>query len=235
LVRLPEHFADAERILLWLTLAETEAYVNNASGVWRQLFRPWLSGTVIPFRARLHLLEQRFQTRDGEQLALCLGALRGPLTVEGRLIERALGPPLIAGRLPPAEWRPASTREARECWTGTVELLKQLARSECAALREGVLDLVVKHVSAFLRCGSLPNVIDLLGAGPLPDQRLVELLRTLDRFGTLAAELLREAEVARAFLDHPLQRVRDWAQYETDRAAHEAAAWHTREEELAAP
>jgi hypothetical protein len=39
--------------------------------------------------------------------------------------------------------------------------------------------------------------------------------------------------VARRFLDHPLQGVRDWAKYEIDRAAREASRQRLRAEELA--
>src|SRR5262249_50545059 len=76
--RFPEHFADAERILLRLALAETEIYANNASGIWKIIFRPLLSGTSLPFAERIRLLEQRFQTEEGAQLTLCLGALENP-------------------------------------------------------------------------------------------------------------------------------------------------------------
>jgi hypothetical protein len=53
--------------------------------------------------------------------------------------------------------------------------------------------------------------------------------------GDIAAEHEREGEVARRFLDHPLPRIREWAQYEIDRAAHEADWWRVRDEEMAVP
>src|SRR5262249_8510413 len=121
-LRLQEHFADAERILLRLALAETEIYANNATGVWKNLFRPLLSGTPVPFRDRLRLLEQRFQTDGKAQRALCLAALGGPLRA-GYPAGRLLGPPVVAGRIPPPDWQPNNVQEARECWTRTVELL----------------------------------------------------------------------------------------------------------------
>ena len=108
-LRLPEHFADAERILLRFALAETEAYANNATGVWKKIFRPLLSGTSIPVAERLQLLEQRFQTEDKAQIALCLGALDESLMADGPLVGRPLGPPV--------EPRNSRRENARFCLT----------------------------------------------------------------------------------------------------------------------
>jgi hypothetical protein len=203
-LRLPDHFADAERILLRLALAETEAYANNASGVWKELFRPLLSGTPIPFPARLRLLEQRFQTNDASQRTLCLGALHGPLTAD-RPSGRVLGPPVVAGRIPPSDWRPSDPGEVQECWTLTVDLIKRLARSGDAGLREGIIGATLEHLAALLRNGFLPDVIEIIGPDPLPDARLAELLQALDQFLELygspdAKHLPAEVETA----------VRDW-------------------------
>jgi hypothetical protein len=204
-LRLPEHFSDAERILLRLALAETEPYANNASAVWQELFRPWLSGTAIPFPERLQLLERRFQTTLPEQLTLCLGALRGLLTSDGPALARPLGPPVVAGRIPPPDWRPRNAREERECWTLTVGLLKRLAQSENAALRDGILGVVIRGLANLLCSGFLPDVIEVVGPAPLPDARLAELLRELDQFlqvfcAPSIKQLSPEAEAA----------VRDW-------------------------
>jgi hypothetical protein len=53
--------------------------------------------------------------------------------------------------------------------------------------------------------------------------------------GDIAAQHEHEAEVARRFLDHPQQRIREWAQYEIDRATHDAAWWRAHDEEMAIP
>jgi hypothetical protein len=182
LLRLHEHFADAERILLRLALAETETYGNNASEVWKQLFRPLLSGTPIPFAERLLLLEQRFQTTDQPQLTLCLGALEGPLTADGPTLGRPFGPPVVAGRIPPSDWVPKNGREMWECWTLTVNLMKRLSQSENTALREGILGVTFGHLPALLRHGFLADVIEIIGPEPLPDACLARLLHELDRF-----------------------------------------------------
>ncbi|HTU91967.1 MAG TPA: hypothetical protein VMF69_17930, partial [Gemmataceae bacterium] len=175
-------FADSERILLRLALAETEVYANNASGVWKDLFRPLLSGTPIPFTERIRLLEERFQTRDASQISLCLGALDGPLTMHGPIIGRMLGPPVIAGRIPPPDWYPSNNKERRECATLTLELLKRLTRSDNEAVRGGVVMETIEHIPQLLLCGFLTEAKEIISVELLSDTRLAELLRKLDWF-----------------------------------------------------
>src|SRR5262249_8216729 len=115
-LRLPEHFRDAERILLRLALAETEAYANHATGLWKPIFGPFVSATSIAFAERLQLLESRFDTKDKTQIDLCFGGLSEALRSYGPIIGRPLGPPVVAGRIPPLDWQPANEQELKECW-----------------------------------------------------------------------------------------------------------------------
>src|SRR5262249_8538204 len=55
------------------------------------------------------------------------------------------------------------------------------------------------------------------------------------RVGDIAAQHEREAAVARRFLDHPLPRIRQWAEHEINRADRDAAWWRLREEEANTP
>ena len=101
-------------MLLRLALAETEPHLgNNASSVWQSLFRIFLSGTPLPFVDRLPILEARLRAADPTQRHLALEALDEILT-DGPGA-RLAAPPMLFGRLPPPEWRPASNEERRAC------------------------------------------------------------------------------------------------------------------------
>ncbi|OWK38337.1 hypothetical protein FRUB_07457 [Fimbriiglobus ruber] len=92
----PEFFSDAERILLQLTRAETEADLgNSASRVWASLFRIVLSGSSIPFPERLSLLERRLENADSVLLTLALGLL-DEIFVDGP-VWRLAAPPWFLG------------------------------------------------------------------------------------------------------------------------------------------
>jgi hypothetical protein len=56
LLRFPEFYPFAERILYRLALVETETCGNNATEIWCRSCRPLLSGTAIPFFERLRRL-----------------------------------------------------------------------------------------------------------------------------------------------------------------------------------
>ncbi len=205
LLRLPEFFADAERILFRLALAETEVYANNASGVWRGIFRPLLSGTPVPFTDRLRLLEQHLLAAP-EELTLSLQALFGALGGFGPA-GRPLGPPIVAGRIPPDDWRPASPDEARNCLTLLVGLLGRLSRSENLPLREGVLDTTIEYLPRLLLAGHLADAQTLLVGEVLSETQRAKLLDNLDRF------LMLHGSPGRRGISSELEAsVRDWRQ-----------------------
>ena len=180
LIRFPEWFLRAERILLRLALAETEPqYGNNASRIWSALFRPRLSGTAVPFSERLALLERRLRTHDTGQLVLGIEAIdeilgNGP--VMGLAHE-----PVLFGRVPPRQWQPANRKEFVACRQAALGLCARLA-SEGGPLAERIRRAVVKHLPPLLVSGWLTDVRAVLGDDALPDPLLADVLRELERF-----------------------------------------------------
>ncbi|SPF36730.1 hypothetical protein SBA4_1900009 [Candidatus Sulfopaludibacter sp. SbA4] len=68
LAAFPTHFCEAEEILRRLALAETEDGIgNNATGIWKQMFRIVLSGAATPFRERIGLLGRLIFSTDPEE------------------------------------------------------------------------------------------------------------------------------------------------------------------------
>jgi hypothetical protein len=180
---LPEHFADAEQILYRLALAETESYGNNAAGVWRQIFQFLLSGTPMPFRERLDILEARFEAANDESIKLLVGGLDSAITGFAHGASRVLGPSMVAGRIPPPDWRPASDEEFEACWTAAVSLLQRLARHTQPLIRERALKLTVDRFSTLVLLGSLNLVQDIFDdSSRLTDTLLAKLLHEIDQF-----------------------------------------------------
>src|SRR5262249_7504930 len=143
--------------------------------------------------------------RDAER-ELALGALRAALDGVGSGY-CPLGPPIVAGRIPPDDWRPDGPGEARECWTLTVGFLRQVTRSDNPALHDGGLGATTDHLGRLLLNGSLADFQSLLVPDALTDTRLSRLLGELDRFLTQygssgAGQVSPELEVA----------IREWRQ-----------------------
>ncbi len=120
----PEYFDDAENILLRLGLAESEKNIgNNATAIWRQLYRIALSGTAVPFLARLNRLELRILSYEDETSHFAIGALDGILNDHAM---RRAGPSIVAGKIPPEEYVPNTNDEYIKCISETFKLLRRI-------------------------------------------------------------------------------------------------------------
>ncbi len=136
--QLPECWSDAESVLAALASEESEPGIgNNATAIWAQGFRIILSGTATPFEERLARLRERLRDARTEVRAAARGVLGAPLAYRAM---RMVGPAVIAGRIPPAEWRPASRSEEHACIEATLALYDEVAAwdvdTRAAVIRE---------------------------------------------------------------------------------------------------
>jgi hypothetical protein len=111
-LRWPNTSLAAARILRSLALAENESIGNNATGIFRQYFQMYLSGSPIPLFERLALLDELIDGEDLPGAILAAKALDSALSsYESRMggeIDEASGTPF------PRDWRPHSPDELRE-------------------------------------------------------------------------------------------------------------------------
>jgi hypothetical protein len=179
-VQLPEHFYDAEAILFRLALAESEPDIaNNATEIWKQLFRIMLSGTSIPFPDRLELLRTHLDRAHPEnERELALETL---LNVLNAFNSRVLGPGIVAGRIPPAEWNPKTYGEERQCHRAATELLLTLAADKTDSLNAQALALAVREIRSFLNRGYF-DVVHQLAIVNTNRSNSAEFLAQIDLF-----------------------------------------------------
>ena len=172
-----EFFDDSERILLRLALAESEPGItNNATGIWRQLYRIQLSGTSIPFSERLQRLRRRLHSHDSAEAALAATALEGIFDYRG---SRMIGPALVAGRVPPDEWRPRSRKEEAACYRAAVVTLADAAQIS-EDLRGAAVQIAIDQLRPLISRGLLPEVQQLFNSLELNDEQLAGLVESLD-------------------------------------------------------
>ncbi|MCI0460833.1 MAG: hypothetical protein L0Z62_28120 [Gemmataceae bacterium] len=180
LARLAAYFDDAERILVQLALAESEPHIaNNATRIWQQLFRVFLSGTETPFLDRLRRLEQRFLSGEPALIPLAFGAAKEIFNPFPRRME---GRPVVAGRITPPDWRPSSRAERNACYRAAFDLVCRLARSDAAPLAGLAQELIVTQLSAFLARGWLEDLQSVLPADRLPANLLPRLIEGVESF-----------------------------------------------------
>lgn len=176
----PEFFRDVELILWKLALAETELnIVNNATHIWQQLFRIFLSGTSVAFSERIDLLETRLLTEDSEKINLAFECLNGVFTTEN---SRIVGSYLVAGRIPPQDWQPQTQEVLNECFDRAFSLLLKAGTSDIMELQIGALNLAIQRLSTFINSGYLDQLKELLSKESLPQEIKVSLIRAIEDF-----------------------------------------------------
>ncbi len=189
LVRFPDYFDDAERTLLRLALAEAEPGIgNNSTAIWRALFRVYLSGTSVPFSDRLARLRQHLHSADAMVRSLAASALHEIFDHHGIKI---LGPPVVAGRIAPEDWRPRTFEEERDCYSAALDLvLESFVLSE--DLRTTGAKTAIRWTRWLVARGFLKKLRDILSSIQLTDDELAHLVEALDE--ALAYDLPLEEE-----------------------------------------
>lgn len=181
IVAFPEYFDDAENILLKLGLAETEKNIsNNATTVWRQLYRILLSGTAIPFLNRLSKLEEKIFSGNEVVSCFAMGAFDEILSEH---LQRAVGPSIIAGKIPPEEYVP-NDKEYAECISSTILLLQRIINQENISehLKLKAKSILVNHTRGLLNQGRLNEMEATLSKENLDDNLKIGLIANIEQF-----------------------------------------------------
>jgi hypothetical protein len=200
-----EYFEDAEAVLLRLAVTESEHRIsNNATAIWKQLFRIFLSGTEAPFANRLELLRTRLSSADGRVSALALDALEGVLEPHPWSV---VGPFVVAGRVRPDEWRPQTHLEYAECFRATADLLRQAAGSDRADVSLRARKLAMTRLWQLLDGGQLAAAQDILTPSGLSEEMRAQLLPEVDNYLELRTE---PADDRHRLPEDYLQQIRSW-------------------------
>lgn len=179
LARFPEYFDNAELILRRLALVETEPGIgNNATGIWRQLFRVYLSGTSVPFLQRFEIFKRTALSDAGNESELALGGLKDVIDIK---VTRMGGPSVVAGRIPPADWRPTTLQERGECLSAVLEFVEQLL-TKSERLAEAGWKYLGIHLRMLLAWYQLQRLQGIINRNPLPPGLLGPWLEEIDNF-----------------------------------------------------
>jgi hypothetical protein len=179
LASFPEYFESAALILRRLALAETEPGIgNNATGILRQLFRVYLSGTAVPFLDRFKIFTQMVLSHNPGERDLALGGLGHIVDTH---VSRMGTPSLVGGRIPPPDWFPDTQVEREACLTRVLEFAEELlARPEPLCLAAWAY--FREHLRLFLAWNQLGRFEIMLRRHPLPERFLGAWLEEIDNF-----------------------------------------------------
>jgi hypothetical protein len=114
------------------------------------------------------------------EVRLCLLALKEPLTSDAT-VHRMGSPSLIAGRMPPPDWIPATQDDLDGIWRLSIDFVSRLAQAKNSTA-EAVIDLMIGHAFGLLRHGYIRDFIRIVESRPIAEARLVALFQLIDRF-----------------------------------------------------
>lgn len=179
----PEFFFDCEELLFLLAQQESEPDIgNNATKIWQQFFRVQLSGTAVPFVRRLELLQQRIERAKESTGEIIAGALDEILDMQGT---RILGPPVVAGRIPPADWRPHTAEEVRECIRVSLRFIDRATHSTNVAIAGSARKSLIRNVAFLSRQGWVDELRPIVKESALDESDRAQLVGQLRHFLTM--------------------------------------------------
>ena len=173
-------FEAGARLLLRLSLAETEPHIgNNAIGQFKALF-PMLAGnTAADGMSRFRMLDEAADTDDPNQLSIAVDALIAAAKT-GHFM-RLVGAETHGSRPAMQEWHPATRLEAREYIEGSVTRLAKFAErsgEHGIAARAGL----GQHFRALISFGLIDIVETIVDQVSSADSQWNEALEGLGHF-----------------------------------------------------
>jgi hypothetical protein len=185
LAAFPEYFDDVEPILLKLALAESEPKIgNNATHIWIQLFRIYLSGTSIPFHKRLDRLKEHIYSKSKAVSLLALDAVGKLLDPYG---SRIGGPSVVAGRIPPEEWVPQGN-EAAQSVLAILDVLRELTQSPDPRFKQAATHVALENLYNLLIRGYLEKLKEVLDPATIGDEARAKAVGAIEHFLYLERE-----------------------------------------------
>lgn len=142
-------FNSAVRCVYYLAKEENETWANNATGLFKQVFHTFLSGTEAPPNARLEFIDHLIQQGDEKDRNLAVSALAAAIDTHGTT--RSVGAEHQGSGTPLEEWRPKIWQEAFDYWIAAIERLTQLSLSGL----EEAKDAIAREIRGLMLSGEV--------------------------------------------------------------------------------
>ena len=149
-------FEEATNSLLLLASNENESWSNNATGIFKQLFRTFLSGTEAPPNLRLKVIDSALGSDKEPVRKLATEALEMAIDINGGT--RTIGAEYQGSGEPLQEWRPKIWGDAFKYWEQALERLCNLVieKDPLASLAK---TSIANHIRGLMIYGRV-NILD---------------------------------------------------------------------------
>lgn len=153
-----ECFEESTSSLLLLAAAENESWSNNATGYFKQLFRPFLSGTEAPPDLRIKLVDEAFASSRESIRRLAVVALGEAIDTYGG--SRAIGAEYQGSGEPLKEWRPKVWGDVFSYWEQALVRLCNLVLQADPLASEAKL-VIARHIRGLMQKGQV-SILDTI-------------------------------------------------------------------------
>lgn len=133
-----EYHERAMKILLQLALAENQTYSNNAINIFKESFKPFLSGTSKPLWERVPLLENMIHSEDIDSTLLAIHSIDYAISSLISSSRDTVGEDQGIRKLP-EEWRPKNYEEFSKSIKLMLELIVSIRDSENEKIKSEVV------------------------------------------------------------------------------------------------
>ena len=176
-------FEKSAECVMWLADAENEQWANNATALFTQLFRTFLSGTETPPEKRLAFIDFALTSENAGIRKLAVNALEAALGSYGAI--RTVGAEYQGSGKPLVEWRPTIWQEAFDYWIAALERLTELTLADAdiwaqakAAIGSNIRELMHRGRDVLIALDvSIRRIVD--AQGPLWPQALDSIKTTI--------------------------------------------------------
>lgn len=196
-----DHYSISEAILFRLATAENEDVGNNATAVWIEKHRIYLSNTQIPYPDRMDILLRRLSDATPDTIVLLMKAFVHAVTEP----HTAMAPPrTIGGRLVPKEWRPVGLNVYEVFTKVVIDGLGVIARLP-NDVQKLARECIAGELQTFYKEDTHSALVDFFGRPRDSDERVLLTASVQDLRDRLADDRL-PAVVALA------ERASEWLQ-----------------------
>lgn len=116
-------FNQAAKILFRFAQAENESWSNNSQGIFKQLFRPYLSGTEVDLEARIEILKYAISEPFIQQNELLIDAM---MTAFDIVYAVRLSGPEIQGTRVLEDYKPTNKQEILDYWVEVINIIQKV-------------------------------------------------------------------------------------------------------------
>lgn len=151
-------FYNAAEIILNLADAENETWSNNATGLFKSLFKLYLSGTECPALDRLNILIENINGEDTNKKRICLEAIGQALDM--RTFIRSSGAEK-QGNITLKDWEPSTPRDILEYIMSLLDILKNEIMNK-TSFSQKAKDILGENMRSIIHIGGANIILDFM-------------------------------------------------------------------------